>query len=93
MYFNENESELIELIDLFVNGKMPAPVFERRFMDAWRKYRDSTEIKNKKLQKYMDSIFTAVDVYCSDPKLRDDDDFNDEELLDEVVKINKNMND
>ncbi|MBC4010680.1 hypothetical protein H8R13_02810 [Morganella morganii] len=60
-------------------------------MNEWRKYRDlsfSREL-SKNNQEYFDRIFTALDIYCSNPDLRDENDFDDSELLNEVIKINE----
>jgi hypothetical protein len=91
MSFNENVLKLIELANLFISGQLVAPEFEKKYIDKWRENRD---FNNKKdidecTQIYLDSVFTALDVYCSDPNLRDENDFDDEELLNEVIKLNK----
>ncbi|WP_425593358.1 colicin immunity domain-containing protein [Morganella morganii] len=68
-----------------------APIFEIDYMNEWRKYRDlsfSREL-SKNNQEYFDRIFTALDIYCSNPDLRDENDFDDSELLNEVIKINE----
>ncbi|ECC1661952.1 TPA: hypothetical protein JDL67_000398 [Salmonella enterica subsp. salamae] len=40
-------------------------------------------------QLYIDSVFTALDLYCSDPKLRGEDDLDDCALLNEITSVNK----
>ncbi|MDM2836396.1 MULTISPECIES: colicin immunity domain-containing protein [Citrobacter] len=79
------------LIDSFLSGVLSASEFDKQYSVAWRNYRDSDDIneidENTKL--YVDSVFTALDLYCSDPKLRDDNDLDDCALLSEVASLNK----
>ncbi|KJF76470.1 hypothetical protein UA45_18485 [Morganella morganii] len=91
MYSKNSVTNLIRLIDEFIHGEISAPTFEVTYMNEWRKYRDFSEKKgiSDNDQSYFDRIFTALDVYCSDPDLRDENDFDDDELLNEVIKINK----
>ena len=79
------------LIDSFLSGVLSASEFDKQYSVAWRNYRDSDDIneidENTKL--YVDSVFTALDLYCSVPKLRDDNDLDDCALLSEVASLNK----
>ncbi len=91
MYSKKNENNLFKLIDEFIHGDISAPIFEIDYMNEWRKYRDLSFNRElgKNNQEYFDRIFTALDIYCSNPDLRDENDFDDSELLNEVIKINK----
>lgn len=91
MYSKNSVTDLLRLIDEFILGNISAPNFEVSYINEWRRYRDFGEKKGISYndQEYFDRIFTALDVYCSDPDLRDENDFDDDELLNEVIKINK----
>ncbi|HIE5768754.1 TPA: colicin immunity domain-containing protein [Proteus mirabilis] len=82
-------TELLELIDNLISGNISAANFEDNYIVMWRIYRDSNaqnEIDNN-TKIYIDRIFTAVDLYCSDPEIRDEHDFDENNLLEEVIKI------
>lgn len=85
-----NYLQLLELISLFIHGKISTVEFERDYIIVWRSYRDYDNKSNINsiTQEYLDCVFTALDTYCSDPELRDDNDFDDSELLDEVIRLN-----
>ena len=89
MYFNQREVAILVLIDLFISGEMTAPEFENQYTALWREDRDSDELKNqiKETQRYFDSVFSAVDSYCSDPDLIDEDDLDDQGLLNTVLSL------
>ncbi|MHB9326801.1 colicin immunity domain-containing protein [Phytobacter ursingii] len=89
MYFNQNESAILELIDAFTLGKIAAPDFEQRYSAAWRTYRDSSDTKNTDTvtQRFFDGVFTLVDSYCSTPGLIEEHDLNANELLNEVSDL------
>ena len=55
----------------------------------WRKHRDSNDSKytDRNTQRYFDSVFSAVDSYCSDPDLIDEDDLDDQGLLKIVLNL------
>ncbi|EFX2127454.1 hypothetical protein SMX71_004358 [Cronobacter dublinensis] len=92
MSFNTNELSLLALIDSFVSGEITASEFENRYAISWRKHRDSDDSKspNRDTQRYFDSVFSAVDAYCSDPDLIDEDDLNDQGLLEMVMSLKTN---
>jgi hypothetical protein len=89
MYFNRNELAILTLIDSFVSGKLCASEFEKHYSASWREYRDSDVSKSagKETQRYFDAIFSAVDSYCADPDLRDEEDLDEQGLLDSVVSL------
>ncbi|MFW0699271.1 colicin immunity domain-containing protein [Pantoea sp. R13S299] len=91
MSTNQSESDVLALIESFVSGTMPAPEFEEKFSNAWREHRDTdtTDKQNKDTQRYFDSVFSAVDSYCSDPDLIDDDDLDAQGLFECVVNLRK----
>lgn len=89
MFFNQNELAILDLIDSFASGELSASEFEKQYSASWREHRDSTgsKSKNKAAQRYFDSIFSAVDSYCDDADLRDEDDLDDQGLLDSVINL------
>lgn len=82
---------LLKIIDDFIARRILASEFEQQYLDAWRYYRDSDDVSNLevKTQVYLDRVFTAVDQYCSDSELRDDDDLDDSQLLSEITRLNR----
>lgn len=89
MSFNQNELAILTLIDSFASGGLSASELEKKYSASWREHRDSDEPKstNKDAQRYFDSVFSAVDSYCDDPDLRDDDDLDEQGLLDSVINL------
>ncbi|ARX35438.1 MULTISPECIES: colicin immunity domain-containing protein [Proteus] len=86
-----NSLKLIKLIDAYLEGELLPSDFEKKYIELWRKYRDFDDkgtIK-KETQKYLDSIFCAVDAYCSEPSLRDENDLDESGLLFEVNQLNQ----
>ncbi|HEB4872591.1 TPA: hypothetical protein R0C45_000731 [Kluyvera ascorbata F0526] len=83
-------TELFGLIEDYISGNIPAIEFEGEYIVAWREYRDSDDINkvDKNTQTYVDRVFTTLDVYCSDSRLRDEDDLDDDKLLSEIIKLN-----
>lgn len=91
MSINQNEADMLALIESFVTGAMPAPEFEEKYLNAWREHReaDSAKNQNKETQRYFDSVFSAVDSYCSDPDLIDEDELDAQDLLECVMNLRK----
>ncbi|WP_312951379.1 colicin immunity domain-containing protein [Superficieibacter sp.] len=89
MCSKENETELLGLIEDFISGNIPAIEFEKKYIAAWRHYRDSDDFSkiDKNIQIYVDRVFTTLDVYCSDPELRDENDLDDNELFSEIIRL------
>ncbi|MDS0790448.1 colicin immunity domain-containing protein [Proteus vulgaris] len=82
-------TELLELIDNLISGNISATKFEDNYIVMWRIYRDfnaQNEIDNN-TKIYIDRVFTAVDLYYSDPEIRDEYDFDEDNLLEEIIKI------
>jgi len=90
MCSKRNLTKLLELIETFISGNMSASEFEGNYINIWRSYRDFDNISevDDNTQIYVDRIFTTLDVYCSDPELRDEGDLDDDKLLSEVIKLN-----
>lgn len=91
MSFNQNKLALATLINSFVSGNMNASEFEKKYLTLWREHRDSDESHplHHDAQRYFDSVFSAVDSYCADPDLRDEEDLDEQELLDSITNLKK----
>lgn len=89
MCSKENTTELLGLVEDFISGKIPAIEFEEKYITAWRHYRDFADISkvDNDVQIYIDRVFTTLDVYCSDPELRDEDDLDDDKLFSEIIRL------
>ncbi len=86
-----SDDKLLKLINNFIHSSITAPDFEKNYINEWINYRDFGEQSgiDESTQEYFDRVFTALDIYCSNPDLRDENDFDDEQLLNEIIKINK----
>lgn len=89
MFINKYELTLKNLIDTFIAKEISAAEFEGKYLPAWRDYRDSMVHKQADIEtrRYFDSIFTALDDYCSDPDLLDEDDLDDDDLFNAALKL------
>lgn len=89
MFFNNYEANLLSVIHDFLSYKITANDFAANYSNAWRCYRDSSLPKGADIatQNFFDMVFTAVDCYCSDPELRDEEDYDEKGLFDEVKKL------
>lgn len=85
------ENKLLRLINDFIDDSITASNFEDNYINEWRNYRDFGEQSNinENTREYFDRIFTTLDIYCSNPDLRGENDFDDEQLLKEIIKIHK----
>jgi len=86
MSSNQTELAMLDLIQNFISGNIAAEEFEEHYSTLWRRHRDSVEPKtaDADTQRYFDSVFSAVDAYCSDPELFDEDDLDDRGLVDAI---------
>lgn len=86
-----SDDKLLKLINDFIHGSITASDFEYDYINEWRSYRDfgGQSGNSESTQEYVDRVFTVLEIYCSNPDLRDENDFDDEKLLNEIIKINK----
>ncbi len=69
--------QYIELIESFIQNKIEAIDFERRYLDLFKA--DTTEWSEAEFA-ILDELFAAVDAFCADPTLRDAEDLDEEQL-------------
>ncbi len=74
---NEGLTAYIDLIKKFLENSIDAQQFEVRFLDRFKK--ESTVFPNDKFE-ILDELFAAIDAFCPDPELCDDNDLNEEQL-------------
>ena len=80
---------LLDLAKSFTDGKISAPAFSNIYIDLWRMERDSGAIQNDEphLSECLSSIFCAADMYCADDEAREEYEFNDGQLKNEILSI------
>ena len=77
----------------YFDGILNEIEFKKSYIKLWKEYRDTDahyEVNND-YNSILDRIFTALDCYCSDIDLRDDNDFNECQLRAEVENIFKDL--
>ncbi|CAK7013631.1 MAG: hypothetical protein CITR_00544 [Citrobacter freundii] len=79
------------LIDSFLSGVLSASDLISNTLMPGDTIETSDDVSNLEVntQVYLDRVFTAVDQYCSDSELRDDDDLDDGQLLSEITRLNR----
>ena len=80
--------ELKSYIGDFILGKIVANEFADNYMCKWKQERDGNLLGNDegKLSELLSSVFCVADMYNSDED-RDEYEFNDVQLLNEVSKL------
>lgn len=75
-------------IDNFISGKITANEFADNYMCKWKQERDNNLLGNDedKLSELLSSVFCVADMYNPDED-RDEYEFNDAQLLNEVNKL------
>ena len=71
----------IGLITSYVDGDMPVCDFEKQYLDM---FKNETEMLSEIEYDALDFLFSSVDVFCADDDLRDDDDIDEKQLLDDA---------
>jgi len=77
------------LVQEYLDGALSAVEFKTKYIEIWKKYRDSDEVYEINLSRdnFIDRVFTALDCYCEDEELRDEEDLDEKSLKAEVEKI------
>lgn len=73
----------VTLMEDFRQKKMDASAFERQFLETYKK--DQTDWNDKEFA-ILDELFGAVDAFCGDPSLSDDNDLDEGGLLEATDK-------
>ena len=74
----ESLEHYISLINQYVVGDLATSHFEMSYL---KMFKNETREFPEDVYDVLNGLFTDVDAYCGDSKLRDHDDLNDEELL------------
>lgn|SRR5262249_7539333 len=74
---DEKLSEYIRIISLFVSHQISAEQFEREYLTLFKL--DPT-IRPEAEFLILDKLFSSVDAFCPDPKIRNQDDLDEEQL-------------
>lgn len=79
---------LFDFARSFVAGRLSATVFSEAYMELWRIERDNKNILNYdvSISECLSSIFCLSDMYNPDEE-REEYEFNDDQLRDEVNKL------
>lgn len=83
------EKRLDEIVTQFLSHRLSPQAFEKQYMALWREVRDTEDYgrANRKNGGLYDHIFTSLDCYCAEPELRDESDFDEEQLYEEVERL------
>lgn len=65
--------DYLTLIDALLESEMDAEGFERRYLEA---FKHETRPMTADVFQALDGLFAAVDAYCGDDELRDEDDLD-----------------
>jgi len=76
------------LIQKFTDGPMDAEEFSRIYLQEFK-----NEMRNFSDETYhiLQHMFVAADKYCKFPEIRDDDDLNEDDLLNEANETLKKL--
>ncbi|MBA4823311.1 colicin immunity domain-containing protein [Pantoea ananatis] len=79
---------LLDFSKSFVDGRLSADVFSEAYIELWRIERDNKNILNYdvKISENLSSIFCLADMYNPDDD-REDYEFSEEQLRDEIRKL------
>jgi hypothetical protein len=69
------------LLSEFTKNKITAPEFEKQYLYI---YKNDNYKYSEKIHIVLATLFSDVDSYCSIPEIRDSEDLNEEQLLQEV---------
>ncbi|MDH0893366.1 MULTISPECIES: colicin immunity domain-containing protein [unclassified Pseudomonas] len=80
---------LLRFAKSFAVGRLSAVVFSEAYIELWKIARDKGLLfaDAPVLSECLSSIFCAADMYCGDDELREEYEFNDEQLRSEVFRV------
>jgi len=90
---NGLEAQARMLIGDLLSGATSPGAFKERYLQTWRNCRDAGvfDAMNASTSQAFDRVFSAVDVYCEDPALRDFNDLDEAGLIKEIERILPDM--
>ncbi len=71
-------SEYIPLIQSYIAGQIPASEFESRYLKL---FKEEKRIPPPRIYEILNGLFTDVDAFSADAKLRSQSSLNEEQLL------------
>ncbi|WP_417704497.1 colicin immunity domain-containing protein [Pseudomonas sp.] len=80
---------LFEFAKSFAVGRLSAVVFSEAYIELWKIERDRGLLVADAtlLSECLSSMFCAADMYCGDDELREEYEFNDEQLKLEICRL------
>ena len=76
---NSNLRPYVTLLETFCNHEMEAAEFEKQYLSAFKA--DESDWADDEFE-VLDELFAAVDAFCADSELRDDEDLDEDQLRD-----------
>ncbi|CAK15842.1 colicin immunity domain-containing protein [Pseudomonas entomophila] len=85
---------LLEFARSFIHDRLSATVFSEAYMELWKIERDNQTLLGdaSALSECLSSIFCAADMYCEDVDLREDYEYDQEQLKREVERLMEELN-
>ena len=74
-------ADYLRLLDTYVSGELAPDAFEQKYLGM---FKNESRLMHPSVFAILDRLFAAVDAYCADAELRDDDDLDEIELLEEA---------
>jgi hypothetical protein len=80
---------LRDLASDFLKGELSAVAFEARYLAEWNRWRDDGSLAREtpEARDVYNRIFTSLDVFCSDPALRNQYSIDEHQLRIEVKSL------
>lgn len=80
---------LLGFVNSFMRNRLSVTVFSEAYMELWKIERDNKALlkDSSVLSECLSSIFCAVDMYCEDADLRDEHEFDQEQLRCEIARF------
>lgn len=69
--------EYMSLIQEFIEGSLTANQFEKKYLNL---FKSDEKIRDEKIFLVLDRLFSDVDVFCADPKVRKTSDLDENGL-------------
>jgi hypothetical protein len=74
-------NKYISLITSLVDGSVPICDFEKQYLNM---FKNETGMLTEVEYDALDFLFSSVDAFCADDDLRDDDDIDEKQLLEDA---------